>query len=275
MEQYLMNQLVGSDHVLIDIAFSIFQLLLHLWKDGGATFYFSLVAGGILAAATCFVIRLVVINVNRAYNLSFGFFTGCFFASCTTFLTVVMVVALQYADPVVRVVIKGWETSLQIDHKWNNNTFRDAYEAVYSLRDSSGKQLENFNRYPHPDKGGTTIPMNSDKSKFAAITVYLDNSMAHFDKNMPFLSWILWTDSGMAKEDIYQDMKRVFAKNPTYNLNEAISIAGKEIAKVLSGQANRIIWLGRIMMLTVFTFIQIMIIGLLIRSALRNIREKF
>lgn len=271
----MMDQLVGSNNVFIDIVFLIVELVRHLMNEGGANFYLSLVAGGFLAAVTCFVIRLVVINVNRDYNSGFGFFAGCILAACTTFFTVVVIVSLQYVDPVVRVAIKGWESTLQRDHSWSNATFRNAYEAVYALKDSNGKKLENFTNYPHPDKGGTIIPMNSDESKLKAITVYLDRSVEHFDKNMPFLSWILWANSGMAKENIYQDMKRVFTTNPTYQMSDAISIAGKEIAKILSGQTKRIIWFGRIISLTVFSLIQMVIIGLLVLSAHRYIRENF
>jgi hypothetical protein len=268
-----MDQLVSGNHLLIDISFLIVALMRHLLSEGGANFYLSLVAGGILAAIICFIIRLVVINVNRDYNSGFGFVVGCFLASCTTLFIVVVVVSLQYVDPVVRVAIKGWESTLQSDHAWSNATFRDAYEAVYALKDSNGKPLENFTNTPHPDKGGMIIPMSSDESKIKAIAVYLNRSVEHFDKNMPFLSWILWANSGMAKENIYQDMKRVFTTNPTYQMSDAISIAGKEIAKILSGQTKRIIWFGRIIALTVFAFIQMVIIGLLVLSAHRDIRE--
>ncbi len=275
MENFLLDQLVNSENVFIDIALTTGHLLLQLWADGGSTFYTSLIVAGVLAALTVLVIRFIVINVNRAYKFSLGFYIGCFFAACTTFVTIVLLFSLQYADPVVRVAIKGWEASIHLDHKWGKNTFRDAYEAVYALKDSSGNRLENFSKCPHPDKGGSTIPLNSDQSKFAAISVYLDNSVKHFDKNMPLLSWILWADSGMAKEDIYQDMERVFATNPTYKMIDAITIAGKEIANVLSGQIQRIIWLGRGVAAALFLFIQLAIVGLIAWTALRDIKENF
>lgn len=275
MDKYLLNQLVNSDSVFMDIVLTIGHLLFQLWSDGGSTFYVSLVAAVVLAALTALIIRFIVINVNRAYKLTLWFYIGCFLAACTTFVTIVLLFSLQYANPVVRVAIKGWEASIHLDHKWSDNTFRDAYEAVYALKDSSGKRLENFSNYPHPDRGGSKIPMNSNKSKFAAISVYLDSSVDHFDKNMPLLSWILWADSGMAKEDIYQDMERVFRTTPTYQMIDAITIAGKEIANVLSGQTQRIIWLGRGLAISLFLFIQLVIIGLIVRTALRDIKETF
>lgn len=268
-----MEELVGNNQLLINLGLLIVSLLRHLMSEGGASFYFSLVAGGVLAFVFCFFVRLVVINVNRDYKASIGFIVSCFLISCTTFFSVVMIVSLQYAEPVVREAIQRWESSLRDDNVWNNASFREAYEAVYELKDNNGNQLENFTKFPHPDKGGKIIPMNSDVSKLRAISIYLDRSVKHFDKKMPLISWILWANSGMAKENIFKDMQQVFATNPVYQMADAISIAGKEIGKVLSAQTKRIIWFGRVITLALFAVIQIVIIGLLAFSAYREIKE--
>lgn len=274
MKEYILEQLVNSDHVLVELVFTVVQLVVQMLM-AGSIFYISLAVAGVLAIITGFVVRFIVVNVNLGYKTGLGFVIGCSIASLTTFVAVVLCFALQFADPVVRVAIKGWEATVYADQKWRSNTFRDAYESVSKLMDDKGKQLENFKNYPHPDKGGVTIPLSSDKATLVAIETYLDNSIKHFNKNMPFLSWILWVDSDVGKEDIYKDIKRVFATNSSYEMADAISIAGKEIAIELSSQSERIVWFGRIIIFVIFIFIEGTIIGLLVWSALRGIREKF
>ncbi|MEC6897207.1 hypothetical protein [Photobacterium piscicola] len=275
MEQFFLEKLINSDSFITDIIMILFQLIIEM-KSAGKTIYICIPIAILLSTAVVWLIRIIAKNINNEYEAGVGFAVGSFFSFITTFSAVLFLFSLHFTEPVVKLVVKGWEVSLMADTEWRNNTFREAYEKVADLKNKNGRQLENFTGYPHPDQGGNSIPTISEESRLVATNTYLIAAENNFNKKMPFLSWILTAKSGTAKSDILNDMKKHFAtSHSSYLVEDAYKIASDRISKELLEQAGRIKIVGSIIFISIWLLIQLVIISFISWAALRNIKENF
>ncbi|MGL6316957.1 hypothetical protein [Vibrio sp. WXL103] len=274
MEKYILEQMISSDSLLFEVVMAFLQLIVQM-KSSGGMFYISIASAMIISVVVVWLFGVIVRNVNKAYEIGFGFTLGSLFSFCTTFIFVIFMFSLQFTEPVVKVVVKNWEMALSANKAWSDSTFREAYESVAALKTSNGRSLENFDNFPHPDMGGSLIPGKSDQAKVAVIDTYLNSAVGNFENTMPLLSWILSAKSGTAKTDIYQDMVSYFEKSSTYDMSGAVNIAGEKISDELIKQSGRIITLATLILLVSWLCFQIVIVGSVSWAALRNIREDF
>ncbi|PLC56176.1 hypothetical protein [Photobacterium carnosum] len=275
MEQYILEHLINSDSLIFEVIMIFFQLILEM-KSTGKLFYISIPVAIFFSTAVVWLIKVIARNINNTYEAGVGFVIGSFFSFVTTFAAVLFLFSLQFTEPVVKVVIKGWELSLMANTDWRDKTFREAYENVADLKTENGRQLENFDSYPHPEQGGSSIPTHSEKAQLVATNTYLIAAENNFEKTMPFLSWILTAKSGTAKSDILNDMKQHFSKNnSSYLVSDAYKIASDRISKALLEQSGRIMIVGSILVFITWLLIQIIVIGLISWIALRSIKENF
>ena len=275
MEQYILEYLIESDSLIVEVIMVFFQLILEM-KSTGKIFYICIPVAIFLSTAVVWLIKIIAKNINNTYEAGVGFVIGSFISFVTTFATVLFLFSLQFTEPVVKVVIKGWEVSLIANAQWRENTFREAYENVADLKTEDGRQLESFDGYPHPEQDGSSIPTHSEKAKLVATNTYLIAAENNFEKTMPFLSWILTAKSGTAESDILNDMKQHFSKNnSSYLVSDAYKIASDRISKALLEQSGRIMIVGSILVFITWLLIQIIVIGLISWVALRSIKENF
>ncbi|WP_318437068.1 hypothetical protein [Photobacterium leiognathi] len=275
MEQYILDKMIESNSLLIDIVMILLQLIIEM-KSAGQLFYISIPVAILLSICVVWLIKIIVKNVNNSYELGFGFAISSFFSFITTFSAVLFLFSLQFTEPVVKAVIKGWEVSLMANSDWRDKTFREAYENVADLKTEDGRQIENFNSYPHPDNGGSNIPTVSEQAKLVSIQTYIIAAENNFEKTVPLLNWILTAKSGTAESDILNDMKQHFSKNnSTYQVDNAYKIASDRISKALLEQSGRIMIVGSIFVFVTWLLIQIIVIGLISWIALRSIKENF
>ncbi|HIF9276827.1 TPA: hypothetical protein ACX6QU_000488 [Photobacterium damselae] len=275
MEQFFLQKLIQSNSLLTDVIMILFQLVIEM-KSTGKYIYLCIPVAVLISAFVVWLIRIIVKNINNEYEFGIGFTIGSLCSFFTTFITVILLFSLQFTDPVVKIVVKGWEVALMNNSDWRDKTFRDAYENVAGLKNNAGHQLENFSRYPHPDQGGTTIPTNSEKAQLVATNTYLVAAENNFNKTMPFLSWILTAKSGTAEADILYDMKKHFAtRQSSYLVEDVYKIAGDRISKELLEQSGRIKIIGSIIFFSIWLLVQLIIVGFISWIALRNIKENF
>lgn len=274
MEQYILERLITSESLIVELVMAFSQLIIEM-RSAGSILYISLAVAGVISAIVVWLIRFIAKNITDSYKPGIGFVIGSVLSYVTTFALVICLFSLQFTEPVVKVVIKGWELALAQDAVWRNSTFRDAYENVADLKTEDGLPVENFNGYSHPDLGGSTIPGRSDQARFTIIDTYLDSAADHFEKTMPILNWIISAKSGTAKSEIFKDMETYFKDSSTYAMNDAVTIAGDKISDELVGQVDRIIIIGTVLLLVIWLAFQTIIVGLISWSALRRIKENF
>lgn len=274
MEQYILEKLIASDSIIVELIMAFLQLIIEM-SSAESTLYFSLAAATVISALVVWLLRIIAKNITESYTPGLGFATGSFFSYIATFALVICLFSLQFTEPVVKVVIKGWELTLTKDGGWRDSVFRDAYENVAGLRTEDGHLLESFDGYPHPDLGGTSIPGRSDLARLTVIDTYLASATDNFEKTMPVLNWILSAKTGTAKSDIFKDMESYFEGSSTYAMIDAVTIAGDKISDELIEQANRIVIVGSLTLLMSWLLFQVTIVGLISWSALRKIKENF
>lgn len=254
----------------------LWALTQQLWAASLQPLLIALAIGVLLGGLSWWLAHFVALGFNRQFSFNTQHHVFCAIAAVITLVFTVLFFAMHYTADVARAMVTQWEAAIGEDQDWTHDTFVDAYDAVYALRDNSGRQLEDFSKFPHPDRGGDLIPTNADKTKETIADVYVGAAMEHFRHGHPFLSKILWAREGVAPEAIQQDMTRFFAANPggIYSTAEAIKLAGQEIRDGLTAQAPRVVLISRSVLVVAFLLVQGLVFGLLIRAALANIRER-
>lgn len=257
--------------------FSFFWMCLAmLAKEGPAGFSIAFAIGLILAALCWWACSSFTKLWNVRFNMTATHHSLCGVAAVLTLVAVLLFAALRYTKDIGEAKIKLWQVMILVDTRWQNDTFRDLYEAVYALRDSDGRQLEDFTDFPHPDDNGKSVPANQDESRVEAGKVYANNAARHFDKTYPFLSKLIWARVGIPEEVITADVRRFFA-NPnreqqSYMVADAIALAGREIRSELARQVPRLVPMSRLVLAVLFVLAQAVPFGLVAWAAYRDLK---
>lgn len=261
---------------LEDLLTLLTRLIVELWVNGRWDFMVAAAVGSVLAALAWWLAHVVSLNFNRQFSFRAEHYLYCGIAATATFLFSIVFFALRYTADVAQIMVSAWEVSIRADTLWSQDTFRKAYDSVYELRDALGRQLEDFTGKPHPNTTPTTvIPTTQDASKLKAAETYAAAAVAHFRTHYSFLSKILWARPGIAQDEIYADIQRVFASGRThYAAEDAIRLAGREIRRGLERQVPRVVVLSRIVLVVAFLIVQALTFSLLIYAALADIKER-
>lgn len=246
-----------------------------LWRDSHFMFLAVCAIGVVLGGLSWWLASRVALSFNRQFSFHTKHHFYCAVAATITVVFTVLFSAFSYTGVVAEHMVDKWKNVILQDKAWSDNTYRQTYEAVYKLRDASGKQLENFVGRPHPDKGlSTAIPTHYQESRQLAAQTYANEAVNHFRSHHPFLSKVLWAHPELAKEVITKDMERVFGSGAhVYQPKDAIQLASEQILQGLKEQVPRIVIISRIILIVVFLLVQGIVFGLLILAALRDIKE--
>lgn len=258
-----------------DILIFIGDILARLWSGGSPEFFIALALGLLLGGFTWWLAHFVALSFNRQFSFKAQYHAFCAITASLTLVFMLLFAALKYTGTAAQAMVDEWEISLGKNSVWADKTFLEAYEAVYELRDTEGQQLEEFSNHPHPGTGrDALIPTNSRQAKQEAASVYARRAVENFRQTHPLLSIILWAKSSSAQETIYTDMVRFFADTGgTYRAEDAITLAGREIRDQLAEQIPKVVLISRSALLILFLLVQAVTFGLLIRSALADIKE--
>jgi hypothetical protein len=267
----------ASSGMTLDLWAFLGELAARLWLEGTQEFFITLGVGALLGAFTWWLARYVALSFNRHFAFKAQYHAFCALAAGLTIVFALLFVSLRYTGSAAREIVDDWEVSLGQNPAWAESTFRKAYDAVYALRDADGNQLEDFTSHPHPEMGkATLIPTNTDEAKRTAAEIYASEAVDSFRVNHPLLSAILWAKSESAQGTIFADMDRFFKATGgggRYRAEDAIGLAGNEIQRELAKQVPRVVLITRSVLVVLFLIVQTIIFGLLIRSALADIKE--
>jgi hypothetical protein len=286
MDQVTMTALLELPKLLLDLVFD-------LYEAKPRAFLVAVVVGFLLAGSAWWAARAVALNFNRDFHFKPQFHVYCGTAAIITLIFVVIFVALERTLPDVTKRIADWEQLLAPSpdsptprpaqtQEWSRDTFRAAYEAVYRLHDVTGRQLEDFSRYPHPDDNpDTRIPLTTVAARAKTAEVYAQSAVTHFRDSHPLLGWMLSARTDAAAQTIPADMQRFFSaqadvlpdSEEPYQLKHAVRLAAQAIRAELDAQVPRVVLVARALLVLLFLLAQTLVFGLLIRSALADIRE--
>lgn len=255
----------------------LFDLVATLWRSFMTEFWIAIGVGICLAGATWWFASYVAFQYNRQFSMHTRHHVYCGIAAVVTLICTLLFFSLRFTENVAEALVSAWQHEIRMDSRWSDETYTKAYEAVYALKNAAGKQLENFTGKPHPRVGtaSTTIPTAHDRSKQTAAQIYANEAVRHFKERSPFLSLILWPDSTEAEQSVIRDMELTFATGATsYSAGKAIDLVSAKVQHVLKEQVPRVVIVSRFVLIGFFLLVQAIVFGLLIWSALADIKVK-
>jgi len=260
-----------------DFLLFVIEMVALLWRNSHAMFFAVCALGVVLGGGAWWLAIWIAHNYNRQFSLYLQHHFYCTLVATTTVLFTLIFSAFSYTSLVVDQRVYNWQDFILADKEWCENTFRQAYEAVYELKDASETQLVDFTGFPHPDTGQPTeIPTkniyDSKKPEQVIAQTYANGAVSHFQSYYPLFSKIYGVHPEPVEEVIFKDMDRV--SGGSYMLAGAIQLASEQIRQELKEQAPRVIVISRSFLVCVFFLIQGVTIFLMIRVALRAIPEK-
>ena len=271
-----MNQALS---LLSDLFLLLSGLTLQLWTSARNEFFIACAVGIVLAGLSWWLSHYLALKFNRQFSYRSQHYFFCGSAATITLCCTLLFFAFRFTGDVAERVVMTWETALEIDVEWSDETFRKAYEAVYDLRDAAGNQLEDFTGKPHPGSGqDVVIPTHHEQSKLVAAQIYAEEAVKHFTVNHPLLSKILRVYAEDTAEALYKDIKQFFSAagsgEKTYPVMEAVRLAKGLMRQSMVGQIPRIMLISRIVLVLIFILAQALTLSLLIRSALVDIKVR-
>ena len=115
--------------------------------------------------------------------------------------------------------------------------------------------------------------MTHDESRVLVVEIYAERAVEHFRTAHPFLSKILFPESGLSQTTILDDVKTWFAKkNENYPVERAVKKCGEIIGSDLEAKAQRVVPLSRGILVGIFFLAQTIAFGIIARAALVDIR---
>lgn len=230
-----------------------------------------LVATGVVGALLGAVCWFVASRYSRLWNVRYHVrpwhHVLCGLAAAATMVATLGYVAVRYAREAALSSIERWHVELQQDQPWARSTFRRAYYAVEKLG------LEDFSMFPRPEAGGRRVPLNDERSRVAAASVYADSACGHFRSSRAFLSRVLWPRSALPRDVVESDIRQWFAAlHRDYPFDQAVALVARKIKEQLDLQTPRVVKLARLAAVLVFLVFQAVPFGLIGWGAYRDIR---
>lgn len=194
---------------------------------------------------------VVIILSILSWLISFGFF-GLMFGS-------------KYLGELSKLKIKLWENTMLNDPQYLEPAFSESYYEVKNLG------LEDFTDYPPPEKDGHTIPATQDESKILVAQIYYKKAVQHFKEKEWLLDYILNPKSRKTPKNIKVDMDRHFKTSDVYPVKFGATIAANDITDMLISQTPRIVLGFRIILISSFIFLYLLILGIIAHIAIRKL----
>ena len=204
---------------------------------------------------------------NRQYKITtFHHITAVFLALFTVVVANIWPL-LNYMEPVTEAVIKVWNASLKNNQPWKNDMFLKVYELV----DAEG--VEDMSLAIRPVNGIGSVPVEKDETKELVSNFYSVKILDNFDESHPFLNLILANNREGAEEELTNDMLNFFRSGGmSYDPESAVQLVTEYLSNSLEETANRIVWIGRGILVGSFLLVSAILLSLIGWLAYRDIK---
>jgi len=173
---------------------------------------------------------------NQTYRIPWWSYIAASFASVVIFCGTILLPSSGLIKDAAVSLIEDWSKGLPRDRRWTDETFKEAKRQVVKLG------LEEPASYQRE-----TIPVNHEESRKVAARTYAQAAVAHFREHNPLLSKLLSPKATPTEEEIYDDVRVFFEKNPgkKYGVEQAISLASENLRQDLQKQAPKVVVYAR------------------------------
>lgn len=200
---------------------------------------------------------------NQTYPIPWWSYLAATFASLVIFSGTILLPSSGLIKDAAVSLIEDWSKHLPHDRRWTDETFKEAKRQVVKLG------LEEPASYQKE-----TIPVSHEESRKAAARTYAQAAVAHFREHNPLLSKLLSPKANPTEQEIYEDVRVFFEKNPgkKYGVEQAIDLASENLRQDLQRQAPKVVVYARALV-TMGVLVLIAIpFGLVGMNAYRDIR---
>jgi len=199
---------------------------------------------------------------NQTYPIPWWSYVAATFASFVVFSGTILLPSSGFIKDAAVSLIEDWSKRLPRDRKWTDETFKEAKRQVVKLG------LEEPASYQKE-----TIPVSHEESRKVAARTYAQSAVAHFRENNPLLSKLLTPKAAPTEDEIYDDVRTFFEKNPgkKYGVEQAIDLAAERLRQDLQKEAPKVVVYARafvILAILIFTALPFALVGI---NAFRDI----
>ena len=226
-------------------------------------FQFCLVLALLLAGVTFWGCIRSIRLWNQTYRIPWWSYLAASFASLVVFSGTILLPSSGLIKDAAVSLIEDWSKRLPRDRRWTDETFKEAKRQVVKLG------LEEPASYQKE-----TIPVNHEESRKVAARTFAQAAVAHFREHNPLLSKLLSPKATPTEEEIYDDVRLFFEKNPgkKYGVEQAIDLASENLRQDLQKQAPKVVVYARglvILSVLLLTALPFALVGI---NAYRDIR---
>jgi len=177
-------------------------------------------------------------------------------------------IAAEYLAPTILASVDQWRDSLANDNLWIQQQFAHQYQEIKSMK------IEDFTKYPAPERGGNAIPMRHVESQVKVSQMTAEAAIENFNKSNPLISIVIRTNSKIPADVVNNDVTKFFKTNPgsPYLQPRGIQLAADQIYKELTPQIPRIIFVVRVFLIILISLLYVILLSWVAFSALRQIR---
>lgn len=226
-------------------------------------FQVCLVVALLLGAATFWGCIRSIRLWNQTYPIPWWSYVAATFASFVVFSGTILLPSSGLIKDAAVSLIEDWSKKLPRDRRWNDETFKEARRQVVKLG------LEEPASYQKE-----TIPVSHEESRKVAARTFAQAAVSHFREHNPLLSKLLSPKATPTEEEIYEDVRVFFEKNPgkKYGVEQAIDLASENLRQDLQKQAPKVVVYARglvVLSVLLLTALPFALVGI---NAYRDIR---
>jgi len=149
---------------------------------------------------------------NKAYNLTTTHRALAGISALFTFVFILVFVACYFLKKIAMDKITHWSNMRMADKQWVYDLTKEAY---YKVKEAG---LENSNlKNLDPANNTVTIPVTKDETRKLIAHSFADHAVQDFQQTCPFLSEVIWADSGIATSAVDNDIKGYFGNIQVQN----------------------------------------------------------
>ena len=193
----------------------------------------------------------------------------CAVAALLTVVFTVQYRAVGNLEYVVDHIIDDWYEHLTEDREFHSDTYELAF---YTLKEDYPAA---FGGVPTPGSNDSYIPFANDAMMQTCVEIYVDEACANFSTQHPFLNMMLKARPGISQDEIEQDIREFFRRNPgtRYPLGRAVDIAANHIRESLLEQSPKTVWKTRLILVFLFLGVQLVPFGIITYCANEDLKR--
>ena len=242
--------------------------LLELWwaslaatmKDRSLAFPISVMLGA-FAGVACWMLAAYSARLwNKRFYLKLGLQILCGFAALLSVVYAITFASTKNTAEAVRNRLAVWQEKAIIEQKWQDDAFKDAWDAVANTGLEPGVTLSPS---PRTDSSISKLPMSHPTTKNTIANAYAHSALILFNAQNPYLASILSPPGEIPGDILKQDILVWFSAHPgePYLAPRGVEVVVKMLQDLAGKQVDPVASYTRRLSLALFVITQLLVFG--------------